>query len=266
MLMFNVLLCGVGMHVFFSNVCPNEYHLTLINISFYIILMYSYMELQAKKLYNHPRMTPIRSFIKNMKTNAEIEVIKFNDVISSTNKTMVDIHHLLLHDFIIYSDYESVTDQCPKVNKVLYYFPSKFPFNFKYTVCKFSFISLSVRFNETNYPIKLSSDNENYYVVGNKINRLIICYLLKKQHNVLCDEVVDIYSIDLIDSNVNMKTLCEKDEIVLNENDYKVRDFVYMDTSNMTVKQVSKECIRFSNLAESKTKECNPSSEAISEQ
>lgn len=256
------------MHFFFLSVCPNEYQLALINLSFYIILMYSYMELQAKKLYNHPSLMPIRSFIKNMKKKPEIEIIKFNQVIASTSKNMINVHQLLLHDFIIYSDYEGVTDDSQRINKVLYYFPFQFPLNCKYAVCNFTFISIGVKFNGVMYPIKLASETENYYIVGNRINRLIICYLLKKQHNVICDEVVDLYKLELIDNNVNMITLCEKDDIILSENSYKVKDFIYADTSNMSFKEVSMASTHypsFDNLEDSKKNECKTISESISD-
>jgi hypothetical protein len=63
-----------------------------------------------------------------------------------------------------------------------------------------------------------------------------------KQHKIICDKVTSEYRLELIDHNVDMKTLTEKDEIVLNENDYKVVPFIFTDTSNMTVKHVEKLC------------------------
>jgi hypothetical protein len=96
-------------------------------------------------------------------------------------------------------------------------------------------MSLNVTIKGTKYPIKLSNDVENYYVVGNKINILLIAYLLKIQHKVKCDEITGIYELGIIDHNVNVKTFTEKDEIILSEDDYTVKPFIYIDTSNMTV-------------------------------
>jgi hypothetical protein len=260
MLVINIIIYGLGAHVFFSSVCPKEYHLTLINLSFYLILTYSYVELYVKKAYYHPNMSKIRSFIENSNKKREIEIIKFNDVIASVDKENVHIHQLLLYDFIIFSDYAGAKALSQKVNKVLYFGFDSFPFTYSYNVCKFSFISVSAKLlvngKEQSYQIKLSSDSENYYIIGNKINRLLICYLLKKQYGIICDEVKDKYVLELIDQNVNMISLSERDEIVLNEKDYKVVPFVFIDSTNMTVREVEKLCTKypsFNNASDNKT-------------
>jgi hypothetical protein len=260
MLLINIFFYGVGAHMFFSSVCPNKYHIALLNLSFYIILTYSYIEIYAKKAYYHPNMSQIREFIESAKKKPDIEIIKFNDVIVSTNKENVSINQLLLYDFIIFSDYAGAKLSLKKVNKVVYFGFDNYPFTYSYNVCNFSFISFNVKLlvnnKEQSYPIKLSCDAENYYIIGNKINRLLICYLLKKQHGIICDEVTDKYVLELIDQNVNMLSFTEKDEIVLNENDYKVVPFVFIDSSNMTVREVEKLCTRypsFNSTADSKT-------------
>jgi len=260
MLVVNIIIYGLGAHIFFSSVCPNKYHIALINLSFYLILTYSYMEMYIKKAYYHPNMSQIREFIEGEKKDREIEIIKFNDVIASTNKENVHTHQLLLCDFVIFSDYDGAKSLPQKVNKILYFGFNNFPFTYSYNVCKFSFISFSVKLlvndKEQSYPIKLSSESENYYIIGNKINRLLICYLLKKQHGIICDEVTCKYVLEFIDQNVNMLSLSEKDEIVLNENDYKVVPFVFIDATNMTVREVEKLCTNyhsFDNASDSKT-------------
>jgi len=247
MLVLNIFIYGFGAHIFFSTVCPNKYQMVLLNLSFYIVLTYSYIEMYAKKLYYHENMSQIRKFIEVAKNKPEIQIIKFNDVITSVDKMRVSINHLLLYDFIIYSDYSRpINSQSSRVNKVLYSGFPVFPLNYSYSLCNFSFISINVRlFVDSKaklYPIKLANESENYYVTGNKINRFIICYLLKIQHGIVCDDLTENYVLELIDQNVNMKTLTEKDEIVLNETDYKVVPFVFTETSNMTVKELEKLC------------------------
>jgi hypothetical protein len=247
MLVINIFIYGLGAHIFFSSVCPNKYQMALLNLSFYLVLTYSYVEMYAKKLYNHENMSEIRKFIETAKKKPEIEIIKFNDVINCIDKKHVSIHHLLLYDFIVYSDYSRpINSQSSRVNKVLYSGVNAFPLNYSYSLCEFSFISLNVRLLVDSkaklYPIKLANDSENYYVIGNKINRFIICYLLKKQHGIVCDDLTENYVLDLIDQNVNMLSITEKDEIILNENNYKVVPFVFTDTSNMTVSEVKKLC------------------------
>lgn len=238
MTILNIFTLGAGFHVFMTYCFPNEYQAALLNISFYAILFYTNVEMRAKKLYFHPSFKPVKLFIDNLNKNTEIDIIKFNQVMLSTNKKYIAVHQLLLYDFIIFSDYERVTETAPKVNKVLFFGLPKFPLNFDYKACKFSFMSLTVKLNGAKYQIKLSNDSENYYIIGNKINLLLISYLLKKQHNIVCDEITGTYELDVIDHNVNMKTFTEKDEIEFSENDYTVSPFIYIDTSNMTVLDV----------------------------
>jgi hypothetical protein len=227
------------------------------------------MEIHAKKAYYHENMSQIRSFIENIKKKNEIEIIKFNDLIVSTNKNNIHVHQLLLYDFIVYSDYSSSVPSS-KVNKVLYFGFPKFPINYNYSVCKFSFISINVKLiincKEQSYQIKLSNETENYYIVGNKINKLVVSYLLKKQHGIMKDDLSEKYVLELIDQNVNMFSLSEKNEIVLNETEYKIVPFFFTDTSNMTVKEVENLCNynpSFNSNAESKP--TKTTSESISE-
>jgi hypothetical protein len=238
MTILNIFTLGAGFHVFMTCCFPNEYRAALLNLSFYAILFYTQVEMTAKKLYFHPSFKPVKLFIDKFNKNSEIDVIKFNQVMISTNKQYISVHQLLLYDFIIFSDYERVTETAPKVNKVLFFGLPKFPLNFDYKLCKFSFMSVTVKFNDAKYQLKLSSETENYYIVGNKVNLLLISYLLKKQHNVSCDEITGVYALDVIDHNVNMKTFNEKDEIVFSEHDYTVLPFIYIDTSNMTVLEI----------------------------
>jgi hypothetical protein len=247
MLLFNVFSVGIISHIFFTTFFPNEYHIFLLNASFYAILMYSYVEIFAKKICNNPYIFKIKSLIKNSSNN-EIEIVKFNKIIFSTNKKNIKAHNLLLYDFIIFSDHENVTQKNQIVNKILYYgFPS-IPFNFNYNLCKFTFIALNVTLlqngngNCVSYPIKLSNEYENYYIIGNKINRLLICYLLKLQHGIMCDEICEKYTLELIDHMVEIKKYSEKDEIILYENDYKIIPFFHIDTTNMTIKEIINNC------------------------
>jgi len=238
MTIINIFTLGTGFHIFMTYCFPNEYNVALLNLSFYAILFYTHIEMTAKKLYFHPSFKPVKSFIETLNKKSEIDIIKFNQIMFSTNKKYISVHQFLLYDFIIFSDYERVTESSPKVNRILFFGLPKLPLNFDYKLCKFSFMSLTVKFNGIKYQIKLSNDFENYYVVGNKINLLLISHLLKKQYNVNCDEITGIYELDVIDHNVNMKTFNEKDEIEFKENDYTVSPFVYIDTSNMTVLDV----------------------------
>ena len=255
MTLLNIFAIGLGAHFFLSAFCPDEYHIALINTSFYIILIYSYMEMYAKRAYNHPNLSSIRALIKNAKKQNEIDIIKFNDVIFSTNKKNLMVKHKLLYDFIVYSDYDVIDKINPKVNKVIYFNPINFPIDYNYSICKFSFISFSVKIGRDMYQLKLSNDSENYYVVGNRINKHVIYYLLKNQ----CGIDIDCnYELDIIDNNVNMLTLTEKEEIVLEDSCYKIIGEQQLNKTNHCKKDpnASKLCDNsecFEQLAENKS-------------
>jgi len=234
MLVVNILIYGFGAHIFLNFFFPNQYHSALFNMSFNLILMYSYAEFYLNKLYNSDQFSKIRQIINNSnKKMNEIDIIKCNNVIMSNNRRQFELENINDFDFIIFSDYESMNESSNKINKVLYYKNSKEKFiKFNYKICDFTFISININVinninnNETIelYSLKLCNDNENYYIVGNKINKLFVYYLLKKQYNVIFDDknYEYEYKLILIDQNVNIKTFSEKEEIILIENDYSV--------------------------------------------
>ena len=84
------------------------------------------------------------------------------------------------------------------------------------------FINVSVKFkDETHqYSISFHTDNMDLYAVDNKINKYIIWYLVKQQHNVNYYDVP--YSVQLMDHNVNMMTLCEESTIIITKPGYHV--------------------------------------------
>ena len=70
--------------------------------------------------------------------------------------------------------------------------------------------------------IKLQEINYNYYVVNNEINSDIIWYLINEQFNIFSDLYDKNYTIHLIDQNVGMVDLTNRDKILLNKTDYKI--------------------------------------------
>ena len=128
-----------------------------------------------------------------------------------------------------YTLQKKIIDLVEKNNKIIYFKDSLEKTNYFYKSCNFHFISINISFNDEKeeklYSLKLLNPNENYYVVGNKINRLIIFYLLKQQYNLNLN-ITQNYKLVIIDNNVNIKTITEKEEIVLNENDYEINEFL----------------------------------------
>jgi hypothetical protein len=159
----------------------------------------------------------IASIIENYKlrnTN-NIEIIKDNKVVLSTKREAFLAEPLLeleVADFCIYSDYTTPE----KLNKVIYFWS---PTNYQYVPCKYSFISVNIVIeNDSTYKIQLDS----FYIVGNKFNNLVVCYLLQSQHGLTYTSDNVKYVMNIIDDDVNMVSLCELDELVLLERTYTI--------------------------------------------
>jgi hypothetical protein len=233
MLGVSFTIYGLGAHIFFNNFFPEYYNSLLINTTFYLILMYSYFELHFKRICNNKYISYFIKKIYNIinKNNAnEIDIVKDSVVIESCNKTSFIEKNSLNYDFIIFSDYDNISDSSNKINKVIYYKDkdSNSVLDYNYKICKFSFISINIQFVQNNKEIletiKLSNDYENYYIVGNKINRIFISYLMKNNFNINLEEV-NKYKITFIDNNVNVKNITENEQIIFNENDYEITKF-----------------------------------------
>jgi hypothetical protein len=82
------------------------------------------------------------------------------------------------------------------------------------------FINITVNFNNDpkQYDISLNTSAMNLYAVGNRINKYIIWYLAKLQHDV--DRYGIPYSIQLMDNDVNIVNYTEYVTIVIRKDGY----------------------------------------------
>jgi hypothetical protein len=126
-------------------------------------------------------------------------------------------------DFLVYS--HTVEDGW-QINKVL-------RFNLEtpepnYETCKFKFISMTIQVqgDPKEYALRLYNENENYFIVDNRLNAKLFCYLLRKQHGIVKNLSTSQYSIAVIDHHVTVILLNETDEIVLGLKDYSIRKYV----------------------------------------
>ena len=93
------------------------------------------------------------------------------------------------------------------------------------------FLDMELHFTSNNnedveHSIALFTPTRNYYVVGNKICSTFIDYFMHTYHKDFVDQH-DLtlplkYTLTIVDHNINMVTLTEKDAIVLKEYDYSV--------------------------------------------
>lgn len=156
----------------------------------------------------------------------DVEIIKYNKVLLRCKTKNLIMYNPLYMDFFIYSDIHSYP-----VNKIVC--KDVYRFMKKYEKCKFKLCSLNLIFSmKDHYNIQLSTDNYNYYIVGNIIDKYLILYLLYKQHNIDVDIENVSYMIEIIDNNMDLIYISEKDEILLLEDTYKIKNvnFIKNDT------------------------------------
>jgi hypothetical protein len=97
------------------------------------------------------------------------------------------------------------------------------PYSFE--ISNIKFIACYVKQDDKSYTLDLCKDNTNYYIVGNVINCTFIKYYLKNVLNVTIDNNIPFkYTLEIMDHNVNMIYLTEKDDIVIHKDDYIVNN------------------------------------------
>jgi hypothetical protein len=205
---------------------PKEYTSILIFLTEYGIFTYSFIELNAKKMYKQIKNnSSVNSLVEQLKSSNNIEVVLSNQVVSHLNNETVYSKLPFENTFIIYSESQPMTS---KVNKlILHHFSESIPKSvFKHKLCSYMFIStivyLEIKSLIVNYDLKLFCNGDNYFVADNKIDKYVICYLLKKQKNVNCSPENCKYKFNIIDQNANMIDLSEKDVLYLHQDSYEI--------------------------------------------
>jgi DNA segregation ATPase FtsK/SpoIIIE-like protein len=204
-----------------NNKLINNY---LINFQYSLIYNFSKLQIIFKNIKKYIIEKTITN-TNNNNNNKWIELIKnyetkskiiFNSII---NNYYYDFNKLEI-DFIILNDN---VDEI--VNKLIFF---KNPDILCYNKCNYRFLNIDMIFEDKNvYTIKLHSENENYYIENNIINKISLCYLLKKQHGVYKDFHSVKYTLDIYDHEVKNIILNETKLIFLNRDNYEIQHFVY---------------------------------------
>lgn len=230
----NILFYGLFTHTFMMCYFPKKYNFFILELAHFSILTYTKARLYIGNKYKELKKTnasfrkytnqieDVYTFFFKIFDKGNIEIIKDDQILFNTSTALVGKNTPLFMDFMIYTD-NSMNGE-PR-NKVIYY--SK-PSNFDYEKCKYKFISLTISFSDTEtYKLKLFSEHENYYIVNNKLNKNVFCYLLKSRYNVSKNDKDGLikYKLELIDQNVNIKNLTEKNEIILHKDHYSILEF-----------------------------------------
>ena len=91
------------------------------------------------------------------------------------------------------------------------------------------FINITVQFDNdpVHYDISLKTEDMNLYAVNNRINKYIIWYLAKNQHDI--ERYGTPYSIQLMDHNVNIVKYTEINTIVIQKVGYHIEQAEQLD-------------------------------------
>uniref|UniRef100_A0A6C0EWT8 Uncharacterized protein n=1 Tax=viral metagenome TaxID=1070528 RepID=A0A6C0EWT8_9ZZZZ len=236
MTIYNAVAYGMCFHMFMSYFCPSHYKSFFINATFQTILFYSKCEMCIKHNILAIQKFPPIQFILNkiddysIQNVIDIEFIKDGLPIFTTNKegivsTIIDLDP----DFCIYSDY-SMYNINKKINKMIFNKDDNNTIDdFDYKLSTYSFISITMIIDSglgddasESYPLTFSGELYNYYLVNNTFNKKVLFYLLNKQHGVKYDDSTFTYKLNIIDDNVNMISLSEKDVLILKEDTYEI--------------------------------------------
>lgn len=214
---------------------PLLYNDYIINILYKFIYLYSKCQIAYNtyfKEYILYMYIIMRNFTSNIYLQSQIEFYDNGYLISNKNINNLNLTNnekivLLLksyepieYNYIIYSVYDSKTN---KVNKKCFNY---FPETFECDISNIKFISLLLLYKNLSFHIDLTNKIYNYYIIGNIINKKFLLYYI---HNYIQDiGIFDyndfVYKLELMDQNVNVIYLDENDEIIINKNDYTIKN------------------------------------------
>ena len=213
-------------HLIMKQYYPKQYTSILIFLTEYAIFAYSFIELKTKKMYKQIKNnSSVNSLLEQMKATNNIEIILNNQIVGRLSKESIYSNLPFENDFIIYSDSEQITSKTNKM--IIHNFSECTPKDIlNYKLCNYMFIS-TILYLETksvvvNYDLNLFCNGDNYFVANNKIDKSVICYLLKQQKNVNFSPEKCKYKFNIIDQNANMIEMSEKDVLYLYEDSYEI--------------------------------------------
>ena len=76
------------------------------------------------------------------------------------------------------------------------------------------------------YDLNLFFNGNNFYIVNNKIDKYVICFLLLMRYGINQNPETCKYKLSIIDDTANMFHLCEKDFLYLYEDKYEIVEVI----------------------------------------
>jgi hypothetical protein len=195
-----------------------NYYLKSIAITFGYNILYFFSYLQIKYNYLHKMLI---SDVGNKEVlNVDLFDICMNTIINikMCNLKMYNLKNESYDCMIITKDVG-----IHPYDKIIIQEKYNFPLELKWNNVKYKFVSLIVIILDIteSYDIKLHSKTENYYIVGNVIDKNFIKYYLVKYYKYKILKDIS-YKLQLIDQNVKINVLSMDKKINLLENNYEI--------------------------------------------
>lgn len=205
---------------------PKQYNMAMFDTALYFNHVYSQIELlfTRLKIASFDKYPIIKSYFLGSKMaymnykNRNVCLVKNSNIVLTVSPESMEIYNIYPFDFYITNIFDCDND----LNYNMLHFST--PTNNKYEPCNYKFISTTLEINKKRINIDLFSKTESFYNVGNRINRFVIGYLLKKQSGIDYLLLDDEYTLHIIDHNVKPIVLTEKDELIFALDDYIIKN------------------------------------------
>ncbi len=225
-------------HHFLDNFYPQQYRSFVLFSASKMIYFYTWVEFYLKKYMDkNKNIKKILDYFNIFgKKHAEIEFVIFNQVLSSMTKDVFletkNNENIIPFEFVLYSSIDNTQTNKETTNHCIYHTLEDVE-NKLTTVekCDYKFFTMSVSIKdvdthvEKTYNLILKNDRENYYMVGNKINKVFICYWLFQKYGLDFDWRYITYRMDLLDNEFKIFSLTEDECIVFSKDSYDVIKF-----------------------------------------
>ena len=229
----NIFCYLFSIHLFMTLYYPDLYDYLckkfMISFAQWLILNYSRLQIKFTALYKYIKKdTYFGQYVVFLEKKYDdlyndydpniIEVFSQGNV-WKYNKNEISKYHLSFMDFMIDTHLSDHNLEGP-YSKIIYH---SIPPTFNYEKCNYRFISVTVTLPQDNkYSLKLFSEKENYFIVGNQFDRNVFNYLLNKQYGLTRNLDNIPYQVEIIDHDINIIGLTEKDTLVLHLDKYEI--------------------------------------------
>jgi hypothetical protein len=238
-----------------SQLFPVFYEELILITSYYSIYAVSYVEIHGKKMYDKIKNKIKNKIIHKIKENPflfeymnkistpselNVDIVVDNKIIDKCTKEKSYLYMVDSCKFIIYSE---PVPQTSRINKKIIYNAGDINNDsFKIRLCNYMFISMELHIlndlKQMCYDLNLFFNGNNYYIVNNKIDKYVICFLLLMRYGINQNPETCKYKLSIIDDTANMFHLCERDFLYLYEDKYEIVEVIghnhYDDKTQMS--------------------------------